>query len=184
MFRRGSTTKERAPERTQPSGDVKQDRPVGEQPGPYSSEARRESPVAAPPRGDGHPVREEERIAGREAMMEPRPLGLGQYLANWFTLFVGTALVLAEGVLGLRLFFKLVSADSTNGFVKLIYHITGQMIRPFNGVFSIHTVTGGGIFEPAVVIGMVLFLIGAVLAIWVVRSAASIGSWGRRTVWR
>jgi hypothetical protein len=116
--------------------------------------------------------------------MEPRPLGLGQYLANWFTLLAGTALVLAEGVLGLRLFFKLVSADNTNGFVKLIYHITGQMIRPFNGVFSIHAVTGGGIFEPAVVIGMVLFLIGAVLAIWVVRSAASIGSWGRRTVWR
>jgi hypothetical protein len=175
MFRRGSTTKERPPERTQPYSDVRQDRPAGE---------RREAPVSAPPRGDGQAVREEERIAGREAVMEPRPLGLGQYLANWFTLLVGTALVLAEGVLGLRLFFKLVSADNTNGFVKLIYHITGQMIRPFNGVFSIHAVTGGGIFEPAVVIAMVLFLIGAVLAIWIVRSLLSIRSWGSGLIWR
>jgi hypothetical protein len=184
MFRRGTTTKERAPERTQPSSDVKQDRPVGEQPGPYSSEARRESPVAAPPRGDGHTVREEERIAGREAMMEARPLGLGGYLANWYSLLVGSALVVGEIVLGLRLFFKLVSADSTNWFVAGIYHITGQMIRPFTGVFSIHTVTGGGIFEPAVVIAMVLFLIGAVLAIWVVRSLASVRSWGSGLIWR
>jgi len=185
MFRRGTTTKERSPsERTQPQGEVRQERPAGEQPGPYSGEARRESPVAAPPRrGDGHAVREEERITGREAMMEPRPLGLGRYLANWFTLLVGSALVVGEVVLGLRLFFKLVSADNTNGFVKLIYHITGQMIRPFDGVWSVHAVTGGGIFEPAVVIAMVLFLIGAVLAISIVRSAASIGSWGRRLVW-
>jgi hypothetical protein len=123
-------------------------------------------------------------MAGREAMVEPAPLTFGQYLVNLYTMLVASALVLAETVLGLRLFFKLVTADNTNGFVKLIYHITGQMIRPFNGVFSIHAVTGGGIFEPAVVIGMVLFLIGAVLAIWVVRSLASIGSWGQRTVWR
>jgi hypothetical protein len=176
MFRRGTTTKERGPsERTQPYGDVKQERPVSEQ---------REAPASAPPRGNGQAVREPERMVGREEMVQPVPITFGQYLANWFTLLVGSALVLAETVLGLRLFFKLVSADNTNGFVKLIYHITGQMIRPFDGVFSIHTVTGGGIFEPAVVIGMVLFLIGAVLAMWIVRSLASIGLWGRRMAWR
>jgi hypothetical protein len=58
------------------------------------------------------------------------------------------------------------------------------MIRPFNGVFSIDTVTGGGIFEPAVVIAMVLFLIGAVLAIWIVRSLATLVSRGSGWVLR
>ncbi len=187
LRRRGTTTTEhRAPSEGTRSygGDLQQQRPVEEQPGPYSSEARRESPVATPPRGDGQAVRERERMVGREEMVEPAPLTFGQYLVNLYTVLVASALVLAETVLGLRLFFKLVSADNTNWFVKLIYHITGQMIRPFNGVFSIHTVTGGGIFEPAVVIAMVLFLIGAVLAIWIVRSLATLVSWGSGWVWR
>jgi hypothetical protein len=175
MLRRGTqgTTIEERPTATPPSaeqsGNVRQ--------------MRREGPVSAPPRGNGHAVREEERLAGREAIMEPRPLGLTQYLANWFTLLVGSALVLGETVLGLRLFFKLASADSANGFVKLIYHITGQMIRPFGGVIENHGLTGG-IFEPAVVIAMVLFLIGAALAIWIVRSLATLRTWGSGLIWR
>jgi len=180
MFRRGTTTKERGPsERPQPSSDVRQDRPVGEQPGPYSSEARRE-----PRRGDGHAVREEERMVGRAEMVERAPLSMGQYLANWFTLLAGTALVFFETVLALRLFFKLTTADNTNGFVKLVYHFSGAVIRPFDGIISNQTVVKGGILEPSVLIAMALFLIGAVLAIWVVRSLASVRSWGSGLIWR
>lgn len=122
-------------------------------------------------------------MAGREAMMEPRPMGLGQYLANWFTLLVGIPLVAAEAVLGLRLFFKLASADNTNWIVKFTYHLSSVLIRPFTDVITNHELAGG-IFEPAVVIAMVLFLIGSVLAIWVVRSLATLKSLGSGLIWR
>ena len=184
MFRRRTTTKERPPERTQPYSDVRQDRPASEQREPYGTEARRESPVSAPPRGDGQAVREEERMVGRVEMVERAPLSMGQYLANWFTLLAGTALVFFETVLALRLFFKLTTADSTNGFVKLIYHFSGQVIRPFTGVIPDQTIVKGGILEPSVIIAMVLFAVGAVLAIWIVRSLASVRSWGSGLIWR
>jgi len=176
MFRR-TTTKERNP---QQYGEVRQEKPVSQQGSPYDPQMSREGPVSAPPRGDGQPVREAERVTTGEPMMEERPLGLGRYLANLFTLLVGTAAFVGEVVLGLRLLFKLISADGGNGFVKLIYHITGQMIRPFEGVWSVHTITHGGIFEPATVIALVLFPIAAILAIWIVRSLATLFSWGRR----
>jgi len=109
---------------------------------------------------------------------------MGQYLANWFTLLVGGALVLAEAALGLRLFLKLTSANSANGFVEFIYDLTGGMIRPFTGALSDQTIVKGGIFEPSVVIAMVVFFIGAMLAIWVVRSLATLRSWGGRLIYR
>ena len=180
LRRKGTTTiEQRAPsEGTETQrGDMPQDRPVGDQPGPYSSDVRRESTVAAPPRGDGHAVREQERMAGREEMVQPGPISFGRYLANWYTMLVGSALVLAETVLALRLFFKLASADNTNWIVKFTYHLSGVLIRPFTDIITNHELAGG-IFEPAVVIAMAIFLVGAVLAIWVVRSFASLRSWG------
>jgi hypothetical protein len=122
-------------------------------------------------------------MVGREEMVQPGPMTFGQYLANLFTLLVATPLVLAETVLGLRLFFKLASADNTNWIVKFTYHLSGVAIRPFTDVITNHELAGG-IFEPAVVIAMTLFLIGSVLAIWVVRSLATLKSWGSGLIWR
>ncbi|MGD0765824.1 MAG: hypothetical protein ABR978_05910 [Dehalococcoidia bacterium] len=113
------------------------------------------------------------RMVGREEMAEPGPLTLGQYLANWFTMIVGSATVLAEGLLGLRLFFKLGSADSTNGLVKFVYHLSGVAIRPFTDILPPAHELFGGILEPAVLIALVVFAIVSVLSIWVVRSLGS-----------
>ena len=176
MFRRGTRTEDRAPSEgagTYGGEKMREERTVGQNPSPYGGEMRQEAPVAAPPRGNGHAVREGVRMVGREEMVELGPRTGWQYLTNWFTALVGGGLVLAETALGLRLFFKLFTADNTNWFVKFIYHISGQLIRPFNDVIPIHTIAGGGILEPAVVIGLVLFAIASVLAIWVVRSLGS-----------
>ena len=165
LRRRGTTTEQRNPSEA-----------------PYEERApyRTEGPVSAPPRGNGQPVREVERepMAGRMEMVERAPLSMGQYLANWFTLLAGTALVFFESVLALRLFFKLTTADNTNGFVKLVYHFSGAVIRPFEGIISNQTIVKGGILEPSVLIAMALFLVATVLAIWVVRSLATLRSWG------
>jgi len=177
MFRRrGTTTEEKRPVQTM-------ERPVGEGPGSYRSDVRQDRPVATQPRGNGHAIREAERTTGGETMMEPRPIGFGRYLANWFTLLVGSALVLAEGVLAFRLFLKLASASNTNWVVKFDYHLSSLAIKPFIDVFQNHELAGG-IFEPSVVIAMVLYAIGAILAIWVVRSLATLGSWGSGRIWR
>jgi len=171
MFRRrGTTSEEKRPVQTMET-------PIGEGSGSYRSDVRQDRPVSAPPRGNGHAIREAERVTEGETMMEPRPIGFGQYLANWFTLLVGTALVLAEGVLAFRLFLKLASASNTNWIVKFDYHLSSLAIKPFIDVFQNHELAGG-IFEPSVVVAMVLYLIGAVLAIWVVRSLATLRSWG------
>ncbi len=143
-------------------------------------EAAQGTNVRAIPRREGQPVRR--AMPTEETVMEP--LSISQLVVNAFTWLVASVLVLAEGILGLRLAFKLLSAENTNWVVKFFYHISGGLIRPFNDVIPVHTIVGGGIFEPAVVIAMVLFAIGAVLAIWVVRSLATLGSWGSGRLWR
>jgi hypothetical protein len=158
---------------------VKQERPTSGQHDPYGTQTQRKSSVSTQPRGNGQTtVREAERIAGERAMVEPQRHPLGWYLANWFTLLVVSALAFFETVLSLRLFFKLTSADSANGFVDLIYRFSGVVIQPFTGIISPVTIVKGGILEPSVLMAMGVYLIGAILLIWVVRSLATIKSWG------
>ncbi len=69
-----------------------------------------------------------------------------------------------EILLAFRFLFKLLGANSASSFVSFIYSLTGIFTAPFTGIFS-SSVTNGlsakSVFEPATLIGMVVYAICA-----------------------
>jgi hypothetical protein len=87
---------------------------------------------------------------------------------DWIIAAIVVLLILSEAALGLRLGFKIAEANAGNNFVDFIYDLTAWMIKPFSGVFEDRSVNGG-VFEPGTVIAMVMYFIGAVLLIALLR---------------
>jgi hypothetical protein len=80
-------------------------------------------------------------------------------------LWVAIALATVETLLGFRLAFLIGEANSANGFVEFIYDVTDPLVEPFQGIIANDTLSNGGIFEPATVIAMVVYLAAAALVI-------------------
>ncbi len=97
-------------------------------------------------------------------------------------LWMGVALVAVETILGFRLAFLLAGANANNGFVDFIYDMTNPLAEPFQGIIANEAVNSG-IFEPATLIAMLVYLVAAALlmaAILVITSGPS--SRGERLV--
>lgn len=77
-------------------------------------------------------------------------------------LFIGLVLVAMETAFGFRLAFLLGGANPNNGFVDFIYDVTDPFVEPFQGIFANEAVNGG-IFEPATLLAMAVYLIAAAL---------------------
>ncbi len=63
-------------------------------------------------------------------------------------------------LIGLRLIFKLLGANPGNSFIAFIYSVSGIFTAPFSGIFDPFVssgLTAKSVFEPAAVIGMVLY---------------------------
>jgi len=63
-------------------------------------------------------------------------------------------------LIGLRFIFRLLGANPRNGFVAFLYSISGIFTAPFSGIFEPFVSSGlsaKSVFEPAAVIGMVLY---------------------------
>lgn len=71
-----------------------------------------------------------------------------------------------EIILGLRLIFKLLGANSSNGFVKAIYDITQFFVKLFEGIFAKMTINAAtkAVFEPATLIAIIL----VALVAWII----------------
>jgi len=69
-----------------------------------------------------------------------------------------------EVLLAFRLIFKLLGANSLNGFVAFLYTITGVFAAPFLGIFG-NIVSRGAvassILEPSTIIAMIFYVIVA-----------------------
>ncbi len=72
-------------------------------------------------------------------------------------MWVGFLLLIVEALLLLRLTLKLAGASASSWFVDFIYDITGPLIRPFEGIIQHRTVGTDGVFEPEVVIALVIY---------------------------
>lgn len=119
----------------------------------------------------------EEEIVEEEQPWEPIAA-----LAALLVTIVAILTLLAEAALGFRLGFKVASANEGNNFVDFIYRVTDQMIRPFTGIFEVRSVDGG-VFEPAIIIAMIVYLVLAVLLIALIRMVMyALGSRGGRPV--
>jgi len=69
-----------------------------------------------------------------------------------------------EVLLAFRFMFRLLGANPGSGFVAFVYTVTGILTAPFYGIFN-SFVTGGlaarSVFEPATIIGMIVYAIVA-----------------------
>jgi len=99
-------------------------------------------------------------------------------LAAW----IAIALAVVEVVLGFRLGFLLASANPNNGFVDFIYDISDPLTDPFQGIFTNRSVDGG-IFEPASLIAMLVYLVsGALLIALILAMTRGLAPHGDRVV--
>lgn len=71
---------------------------------------------------------------------------------------------LIEALLALRFIMKLAGANPNNGFVDLIYSISGVLVAPFQTIFGTPTVQTGAVqsvFEPATIVAAIVYLLVA-----------------------
>ena len=86
------------------------------------------------------------------------------------------ALGVIEILLGFRFIFKLLGANPQNGFVSFLYSAARIFITPFSGIFNSFTSPGlaaKSVFEPAAIIGMIVYAVLAWGLVGLVRLVAS-----------
>jgi hypothetical protein len=63
-------------------------------------------------------------------------------------------------LLGIRMFLKLFGANSANGFVDLIYSVSGVLSAPFDSIFGVTTAEAGNtesVFEPSILVAIAVY---------------------------
>jgi hypothetical protein len=69
-----------------------------------------------------------------------------------------------EILLAFRFVLKLLGANPNNGFVDLVYTVTGILTAPFDSIFGVKSATSGDIqsvFEPSILVAMLVYALVA-----------------------
>lgn len=77
------------------------------------------------------------------------------YQIIWYVLGV------IEVLLTFRVILKMLGANSSSGFVNIIYALSNPLATPFRGIFNITAVTPGAYFEWSTLVAMIVYLIVA-----------------------
>ena len=104
--------------------------------------------------------------------------GPGSTVAAMITMlswWAGLAGIVVFALLALRLSFETGHANSTR-FVDYIYHVTGPLVRPFEGIANARTLGGGGIFHPETAIAMGVYLVAMALVVMALRMLAAMAA--------
>jgi YggT family protein len=128
-------------------------------------------------------TRADDEAVAEDEVVSSSP-GPGNMVRGWIRVLaalLGVALAAVETAIGFRLAFLLGNANASNGFVDFIYDVTDPLVEPFQGIIANEAVDGG-IFEPASVIAMVVYLVGAALLIAAILVLTSGPSAGERVV--
>jgi uncharacterized protein YggT (Ycf19 family) len=64
-----------------------------------------------------------------------------------------------SGLLLVRFLLALYGADASNTFVNLIYVITGPLVRPFTGLFTIEPTSGTARFEIETLLATIVYIV-------------------------
>jgi hypothetical protein len=88
-------------------------------------------------------------------------------------LWLGMAIGAVTALLAVRLGLQVGSANPGNSFVDGVYDVTGAMIHPFHGIFAVHKLNNGGIFEPATVVAGAVYLAAAIAIMLLLWAAAA-----------
>ena len=99
--------------------------------------------VASPPVQTEHP----------QKAYEKKKTIFRTYQIIWF--IVG----LIETLLTFRVLLKILGANSSSGFVSLIYIVTDPLALPFSGIFGVTRAPGGAYFEWSTLVAMLVYLL-------------------------
>jgi len=75
----------------------------------------------------------------------------------WITTVTYFILGVLEVVLFLRLLFRLLGANTDNGFITFLYSLSHIFVGPFNGIFNDQTLGQTGVFEVSTIIAMLVY---------------------------
>ena len=115
-------------------------------------------------------------IVGEETVVHSDPWSVVRGVLRTLSLFVLIGLAVVETLLGFRLGFLLAGANPTNGFVDFIYDSTEGMVEPFGGIVTNEAIDGGGTFESATLIAMIVWALVGLLIIAVLMAIGSFPS--------
>jgi hypothetical protein len=96
------------------------------------------------------------RVENREEVFEDK----NQSRANtryWITTVTYFILAVLEVVLFLRLLFRLLGANTTNGFITFLYNLSHIFVSPFNGIFNDQAIGQTSVFEVSTIIAMLVY---------------------------
>lgn len=119
---------------------------------------------------------------GEDRVVHDNPFNLVRGFIMMLGALAFAALTIVETGLGFRLGFLAAGSNPTNGFVDFIYDSTNWLVEPFGGIVTNEAVNGGGTFESATLIAMIVYAVAFFLfavVLWAITSFPSPG--GERT---
>jgi hypothetical protein len=127
---------------------------------------------------DPEPVESEyaSQVSGEDRITHAGPADVARGAIRTVNLVILALLALVETLLAFRLGFLVAGANPANDFVDFIYDATGWLVDPFEGIIANESVDGGGVFEWATVIAMVVYAVAALLIILLLSAIASFPS--------
>ncbi|OJV91483.1 MAG: hypothetical protein BGO39_21755 [Chloroflexi bacterium 54-19] len=66
-----------------------------------------------------------------------------------------------EILLAVRFVFRLLGADTSNGFANFIFNVSTPFVGPFNGIFNDQTLSRVGVLEISTLLAMVIYALVA-----------------------
>ncbi len=124
----------------------------------------------------------DEAAAVRELVIEEESWPLERYESeggfDWLNItniWLVVVLGFIEVFLSFRLGFRLAAANPDNGFVSIIYSVTKPLISPFEGIVQDSRLGSAGVFEPSIMVAMLVYIVGAILLMsiaWAIAATA------------
>ncbi len=75
----------------------------------------------------------------------------------WATALIYFVLGVLEVIMGLRWLFRLLGANTDNGFISFLYSISHSFVAPFNNIFNDQALGRQGVFEFSTLIAMLVY---------------------------
>ena len=75
----------------------------------------------------------------------------------WITTVTYFILGVLEVIMGLRLLFRLLGANTDNGFITFLYNLSHVFVGAFGGIFNDQAIGSTHVFETSTVIAMLIY---------------------------
>ena len=79
--------------------------------------------------------------------------------AQWIGSLIYFVFGVIEITIAIRIFLKLIAANTTTGFTRLIYGLSGPFVAPFKNIVNTPVADNGATFEASSLLAIVIYLI-------------------------